>query len=89
MEVLSATVSYRAAHLSVGMRATYTEDGESYAVEVLEDRSDQDAWRYRLRRTDNGQDFNVMKRKDGAGWFGMWVLRFEDGRTVPDNVYRF
>lgn len=74
---------------SIFRKATYTEDGERHAVEVLEDQSDDDAWRFRLRVLDTDQEFDVMKRKDGAGWFGMWVLRFEDGRTVPDNVYSF
>jgi hypothetical protein len=71
------------------MKAIYSEDGEIYEVEVLADRSDDEAWRYRLRRIDTGTEFNFMKRKDGAGWAGMGVLRFADGRVVPDNVISF
>ena len=73
------------------MQATYTENGESYQVTVVNEWSDDDAWRFRLRRLDpldSGEEFTFMKRKDGTGWFGMGVLRFEDGRCVPDNVYQ-
>ena len=71
------------------MYATYTEDGERYEVEVLADRSDDETWRYRLQRIDTGEEFSFMKRKDGTGWAGMGVLRFPDGRVVPDNVISF
>lgn len=71
------------------MDANYTEGGQLYRVTVVSESSDDEAWRLRLRRLDNGEEFNFMKRKDGSGWFGMGVLRFDDGRTVPDNVYQF
>ena len=58
-------------------------------MEVLADNSDDEAWRYRLQRIDTGKEFNFMKRKDGAGWYGMAVLRFPDGQVVPDNVISF
>jgi hypothetical protein len=71
------------------MKAIYTEGGERYEVEVLADNSDYEAWRYRLTRIDTGEEFNFMKRKDGAGWAGIGVLRFPDGRVVPDNVISY
>jgi hypothetical protein len=69
------------------MNATYTEGSQTYQVTVVSESSDDEAWRFRLRRLDNGEEFTFMKRKDGSGWFGMGVLRMDDGRTVPDNVY--
>ena len=71
------------------MNATYTEDGKTYQVTVLNETSNDEVWRFRLQRLDNGEEFTFMKRKDGSGWFGMGVLRLEGGRTVPDNVYAY
>lgn len=73
------------------MQATYTEDGKSYRVTVVSESSDADERRFRLRRLDSldtGEEFPFMNRKHGPGWFGMGVLRFDDGRCVPDNVYQ-
>jgi hypothetical protein len=71
------------------MTATYTESSQNYQVTVINETSDDDAWRFRLKRQDNGEEFTFMKRKDGSGWSGMGVLRLEDGRNVPDNVYAY
>ena len=71
------------------MNATYSEDGEIYPVTIINETSDDEAWRFRLKRQDNGEEFTFMKRKDGSGWFGMGVLRLADGRCVPDNVYAY
>ena len=70
------------------MQATYTENGESYQVTVVSESSDADTWQFRSRRLGSGEEFTFMKRKHGTGWFGMGVLRFEDGRCVPDNMYQ-
>ena len=73
------------------MQATYTENGESYQVTVVNEWSDADAWRFRLRRLDpldSGEEFTFMKRKDGTCWFGMGVLRLDNDRCVSDNVYQ-
>jgi hypothetical protein len=70
------------------MNVTYTEDNQTFQVTVVSETSDDEAWRFRLRRLDNGEEFTFMKRKDNSGWFGMGVLRMDDGRTVPDNVYQ-
>lgn len=71
------------------MNATYTEDNQTIQVTVVNETSDDETWRFRLRRVDTGEEFTFMKRKDNSGWFGMGVLRMDDGRTVPDNVYQF
>lgn len=69
------------------MNATYTEDNQTFQVAIVNETSDVEAWRFRLRRLDNGEEFTFMKRKDNSGWFGMGVLRMDDGRTAPNNVY--
>jgi hypothetical protein len=70
------------------MNVTYTEDNQTFQVTVVSETSDDEAWRFRLRRLDTGEEFTFMKCKDNSGWFGMGVLRMDDGRTVPDNVYQ-
>jgi hypothetical protein len=69
------------------MKATYTEGNQTYQVTVLNETSDDASWRFRLLRSENGEEFTFTKRKVDSVWFGMGVLCMDDGRTVPDNVY--
>ncbi|GIK44940.1 MAG: hypothetical protein LC131_06750 [Anaerolineae bacterium] len=65
------------------VQAEYTEGPIRLAVDVLADRSTDDAHAFDLRRTDTGQEFAVFWKKNGGYCIGRWQLRFQDGRCLP------
>lgn len=75
----------------------YHEDGEVDLVEVVEDLSDEEWERFRLKcvrvvqksrivkEAEAGEEFEVCRRKNAGGWGGDWCLE-EDGISLEREL---
>lgn len=66
-----------------GRFADYTEDFSEFRVFVMEDNSDEEMYRFKLKRVKDGVEFDVTWTKKGIYCFGMWRMKFNDGTVVP------
>lgn len=49
----------------------------------MEDNSDEEMYRFKLKRVKDGVEFDVTWTKKGIYCFGMWRMKFNDGTVVP------
>lgn len=68
-----------------GSRGTYREDGDAFAVEVLEDVTDADGVKLNLKIVDGGEsgrEFQCFHSWDAGAYGGMWHLSVGE-RSLP------